>query len=617
MAVKITSKFRPIVNKHAKIAGDVEPEKLNVVESDSGSYAYLNECIADSDPNNFKGLTESQEGGTFIDPSNYTIDYDSALISFSESYTIPTTLYAWYWGGGSVIWADDVNSLQEACNTIDNNTLYKDGSVALTGNLNANGNNIVNVNNVNGVSIRNHAHLGQAIDGTVQLSDDSISELSMSKVTGLQTALNGKENKLPTYQSGKFLTNNGNAVSWGYASSRNIGEVVQSMLPLNDPKLHLLNGDLVSTTAYPDLNNYILTNSLVTQYPSGVEIVGNLQNSNHVLSGFTNSDYAQIPVTFGPVDQDWEIQIKFKYKQTTASVQYNPVYQNLLTPEVDDSAFISHLYLTHTKDVRDHIFTVLNLYLKYTNSSGSVVSETFQSNNLNSSLIDNNDYWLKIVYSNAKVYVKLSSDGETYTNIINSNNLGSSTFRIYDNSFLILGANPRASSISPWLGSIDLKECYIKIEDTVIWQGGITYNKADADFLLDEGIWQSYKYKYGVCGKFVYDAINKTIRLPRANCILQGSIADYSVGNIVEAGLPNIMGYANNFRSTNGADTGFSGAITYTITTDWPNSCSKVTDRTYYDGIRFDASRSNSIYGKSNTVQPQTIKALNYMVVAK
>ena len=613
MAVKITSKFRTIVNKHAKIAGDIEPEKLNVVESDSGSYAYLNECIADSDPNNFKGLTESQEGGTFIDPSNYTIDYDSALISFSESYTIPTTLYAWYWGGGSVIWADDVNSLQEACNTIDNNTLYKDGSVALTGNLNANGNNIVNVNNVNGVSIRNHAHLGQAIDGTVQLGDDSISELSMSKVTGLQTALNGKENKLPTYQSGKFLTNNGNAVSWGYASSRNIGEVVQSMLPLNDPKLHLLNGGLLTTTAYPDLNNYILTNSLVTQYPSGVEIVGNLQNSNHVLSGFSNSDYAQIPVTFGPVDQDWEIQIKFKYKRTTASVQYTAVYQNLLTPEVDDSAFISHLYLKHTKDVRDRIFTVLNLDLKYTNPSGSVVSETFQSNNLESSLIDNNDYWLKIVYSNAKVYVKLSSDGETYTNIINSNNLGSSTFRIYDKSFLILGSNPRASSISPWLGSIDLKECYIKIEDTVIWQGGTTYNKADADFLLDEGIWQSIKYKYGVCGKFVYDALNKTIRLPKANCILQGSIADYNVGNIVEAGLPNITG--NGWAQYGINESDWAGAFKASNVTGKADQASGTA--VGQGTLAFNASWSNPIYGNSTTVQPQTIKALNYMVVAK
>lgn len=616
MAVKI-DKFRTIVNKHAKLLGDPLKEKLNVVDSDSGSYAYLDECIADSDPNNFQGLKESDEGA-FITPGDntYTIDYDSALISFAESYVIPSTLYAYYWGGGSVIWADDVTSLQEACNTIHANALYKDGSVALTGNLDANGNRINNVASVNGVSIQNHAHLGTEVDGTVQLGDDSISSISISKVDGLNDALNSKQNNLPAYQSGKYLTNNGSSLSWGNASSRNIGELVQSVLPLNDPKLQLLTGTVLSgSTTYKELYNYMLNNSTVTQYNSGVDIVGNLQNSNHVLSGFTNSDYAQIPVTFGPVDQAWEIQIKFKYKQTTASVQFNPVYQNLLTPEVDDSAFISHLYLTTVK--HNNIRTYLNLELKYTNPSGSVVSETLQSNYLDSSLIDNNDYWLKIEYSNAQLHVKLSSDGETYTNIINRINLGSSTFRIYDKSFLILGANPRASSISPWLGSIDLKECYLSVGNNIIWQGGTTYYRADASFILDEGIWQSIKYKYGSCGKFVVDIINQTVRVPRIYGILQGTLTNSATGNIVEAGLPNITGYADNFRSGNGADTSFSGALTYTYTTEWASSNSRVTDRTYYGGIKFDASRSNPIYGNSNTVQPQTTKVLYYIVVAK
>jgi hypothetical protein len=35
------------------------------------------------------------------------------------------------------------------------------------------------------------------------------------------------------------------------------------------------------------------------------------------------------------------------------------------------------------------------------------------------------------------------------------------------------------------------------------------------------------------------------------------------------------------------------------------------------DYLAFDASRSNPIYGRSNTVQPQTIKVLHYMVVSK
>lgn len=615
MAVKI-DKFRTIVNKHAKLSGDPLKEKLNVVDSDSGSYAYLSECIADSDPNNFQGLKESDEG-SFITPGDntYTIDYNSALISFAESYVIPSTLYAYYWGGGSVIWADDVTSLQEACNTIHANALYKDGSVALTGNLDANGNRINNVASVNGVSIQNHAHLGTEVDGTVQLGDDSISSISISKVNGLNDALNSKQNNLPTYQSGKYLTNNGSSLSWGNASSRNIGELVQSVLPLNDPKLQLLTGTVLSgSTTYKELYNYMLNNSTVTQYNSGVDIVGSLQNSNHVISGFTNSDYAQIPVTFGPVDQAWEIQIKFKYKQTTASVQYNYVYQNLLTPEVDDSAFISHLYLTTMKPGgHNTLRTYLNLDLKYTNPSGSVVSETLQSNDLNNFLIDNNDYWLKIEYSNTQLNVKLSSDGETYTNIINRNNLGSSTFRIYDKSFLILGANPRASSISPWLGSIDLKECYLSVGNNIIWQGGTTYYRADSSFILDEGIWQSIKYKYGLCGKFVVDTINQTVRVPRIYGILQGTLTNSATGNIVEAGLPNITGNGWVQYGINGSD--WAGAFKASNITGKADQASGTA--VGQGTLAFNASWSNPIYGNSNTVQPQTTKVLYYIVVSK
>ena len=215
MSVQI-KKFRTIVNKHIKFNEMNPPEKLNVVYSDTGSYAYLSECVADNNPANFQGLKETLEGEFILPGENtYTIDYDSALIAFSDRYTIPSTLYAYYWGGGSVIWAEDVTDLQEACNTIHSNALYKDGSVALEGNLNLNGHQLRNVTTINSINLGTHKHLGQEIDGTTQLTEDSISNLSMSKITGLQTALDSKQNKLPTYQSGKFLTNNGSALSWG------------------------------------------------------------------------------------------------------------------------------------------------------------------------------------------------------------------------------------------------------------------------------------------------------------------------------------------------------------------------------------------------------------------
>lgn len=180
MAGKINSiKFRQVINKHAKINENLLEEKLDIVESDVGSYAYLNECIADSDPANFKGLKESPEG-EFINPSDstYTIDYDCALIAFAESYTIPRTLYAYYWGGGSVIWADDVNKLNNAVKIIDNNTVYSDGSVAMQGNLNLNTHALTNVTTLNNININTHKH--NETDGTPQISTDGIADLAIT-----------------------------------------------------------------------------------------------------------------------------------------------------------------------------------------------------------------------------------------------------------------------------------------------------------------------------------------------------------------------------------------------------------------------------------------------------
>lgn len=79
-----------------------------------------------------------------------------------------------------------------------------------------------------------------------------------------------------------------------------------------------------------------------------------------------------------------------------------------------------------------------------------------------------------------------------------------------------------------------------------------------------------------------------------------------SVGQMVPAGLPNITGNMNSMMTESGGS--FSGAFYYNgkpRTRGWVGND--------YDEIRnigFDASRSNSIFGKSNTVQPPAVKML-------
>lgn len=130
----------------------------------------------------------------------------------------------------------------------------------------------------------------------------------------------------------------------------------------------------------------------------------------------------------------------------------------------------------------------------------------------------------------------------------------------------------------------------------------------DANYFTDETTWQDSVTQYGVCGKFVYDSVNNTVRLPKITGILEGTTDVTALGDLIEAGLPNITGSCGSFRC-GGNNT--SGALYLTSTA----SVGGGTGGTGFNA-NIDASRSNSIYGNSNTVQPQTIKVLYYIVVA-
>ena len=123
----------------------------------------------------------------------------------------------------------------------------------------------------------------------------------------------------------------------------------------------------------------------------------------------------------------------------------------------------------------------------------------------------------------------------------------------------------------------------------------------------------------GNCGKFVIDNTNKTIRLPKITTFIQGLTDLSNIGHSIEAGLPNITGslVSNPDSSNAGLDapaTG-SGAISSTSKT---SSGSNVdgTNWSVWGGFTFDASKSNAIYGKSSTVQPNATQFPYYIVLA-
>jgi len=88
-----------------------------------------------------------------------------------------------------------------------------------------------------------------------------------------------------------------------------------------------------------------------------------------------------------------------------------------------------------------------------------------------------------------------------------------------------------------------------------------------------------------------------------------------SIGQSIEAGLPNITGAFGNFAMQDSksiaADNVFKGA--FSAIQNGVGGYGTLKNDASFDGATFNASQSSSIYGKSNTVQPPAI-IVNYFI---
>lgn len=154
-------------------------------------------------------------------------------------------------------------------------------------------------------------------------------------------------------------------------------------------------------------------------------------------------------------------------------------------------------------------------------------------------------------------------------------------------------------------------------DDYVIQYSGnnTTYTQSEditANYFTTEALWQQSVTTYGVCGKFVYNSVNNTVRLPKITGILEGTTDATALGDLVEAGLPNITGIIFNPVNTSGAFK----TTTTPMSGSYYNNEGSIGAKIHQYQVTFSASETNSIYGNSSTVQPQTIKAFYYIVIA-
>lgn len=132
------------------------------------------------------------------------------------------------------------------------------------------------------------------------------------------------------------------------------------------------------------------------------------------------------------------------------------------------------------------------------------------------------------------------------------------------------------------------------------------------NLFVTEANWQASVTTYGVCGKFVYDSTNNTVRLPKITGIIEGTVDATALGDLVEAGLPNIISRFAVRAGVDAPDT----LVNTTYSRGNSTASVSLSGDTQSVILSTDASLSSPIYGNSTTVQPQTIKAFIYIVIA-
>ena len=356
-----------------------------------------------------------------------------------------------------------------------------------------------------------------------------------------------------------------------------------------------------SRYGYPDFYNKVLeeynasTSKRFKKYKSSnyIEKVSNNNNSmkdvKGVLSGFKGEQYFKIPYM--------------------PSAPFEAVFKVRISDNVTTQQFIVGA-LAQYKGMQIAIKNGLLLVMISSNGSSwnvaSAVTGTYQFSPNRSYT-----YYIRLRFTGTKYIFAISTDGENYTDDI----IIESTAYIWSG-YLKVGTND--NNDYPFLGSIDLNGCYITKEGEPWWTGCNYYEfdyveHANGHKFYDIADKEAVDDLFNGCGMawfYGVDTANERVCLPRNVWFEQLTNDVTELGSIVDAGLPNIEGTFKADRHTAYTPKGAfylydsSGA---TGADDTGTSNSRVHG--------FDAELYNSIYGNSDTVQPNAVKKLAYMVV--
>ncbi len=290
-------------------------------------------------------------------------------------------------------------------------------------------------------------------------------------------------------------------------------------------------------------------------------------HSNNTCYTFSSRNYLTLKEPFVPGEKPWEMVFKVT-TGTTNAVQ-------TLVGANNNNTYSAGLVLQ--KDANN----LLQLFVSNNGTSWAI-------NNTKGTKVFANgtEYYIKLEYTGSAYKVSWSDDGIDYTEDISVEN--SSAIYQPATSTLSFGNHLSSSSTQyPWLGTIDFKYTTIRPKSENSENG------------YDEDVWTWNKK---------FDDAN-TFRLPNLVDRTLWGTTSFDFGYI-SAGLPNIVGYANIVGLR--ADKGGSASGAFTISNNGNSKGEGSDSQKYSLNLNFNASRSNSIYGGSITVQTPSIKTRFY-----
>lgn len=164
--------------------------------------------------------------------------------------------------------------------------------------------------------------------------------------------------------------------------------------------------------------------------------VGNVSISNRIASDFSNNSYLQFPSQFNPGNNSWEVGLKFTTGNDVSTSQglFTSIGTNGAAP-----------YFISSGKLQAYFY-----------NNGTVFLDLF-------SLDINTEYTIKAVFDGSS-YKWYSLENSEWVLKYTLNSSAS----VFGGRVPVLG-NDKGSE-SPFLGSIDLSECYVKIDNSLWWE---------------------------------------------------------------------------------------------------------------------------------------------------